>query len=116
MQKGSLHSSAIVAALLVAELTLYSREPVPRMWGAVFAKTVALYSQVRSFLSICTVAICLTSLLIINEFITGMSESLSYFYWRARFLRRRCYSLLSGFVTGRSRLSTKITSEQYSDL
>lgn len=111
-----LQEAMILAALVVAEMSSLIVLQTQATREATCVTTVGLCSPVLLFTSRCLAKIYQSAAAITNGFITGTSAYRSYFLWRVKFHTHKCYELLKSCVMARTRLSTKIRCDRYSDL
>jgi len=116
LQNGRLLASFVAFVLAVVELDSLTRDlghPTP---AASFVIAAVWYNQVSSFMRQCMETITRTNQVITSGSITGTSVSHSFCSWSPKSLMTKCWLLRKSFVMARTPLSTKIQSEQYSDL
>ena len=109
-------SSTLAVAFVAAEASSSITVPVMGTQDPVSVILVALLNVVMSSMRPCLESAFRHGQVITSVFITGMRESVSFYWLNLKYLKHTCYKLGSGYAMAHTKLSTKTLSEQYSDL
>ncbi len=116
LQNGRWLASLVALVLIAVEVNSVTPDLEHRTPAASFVIAAAWYNQALYSMKQCMAMMSSANQATTSAFTTGMSAFHSCFSWNPKSLMTKCWLLRKSSVTARTPFSTKILSDQFSDL